>query len=61
MNDARQIDREVLSNYTAYLRGLVEHSHLAISTAQNRLSSFNRTMAALRGDQYMKVPSPAKS
>lgn len=61
VNDARQIDREVLSNYAAYLRGLVEHGHLAISTAQNRLSSVNRTMAALRGDQYVKVPSPSKT
>lgn len=61
VNDARQIDREVLSNYAAYLRGLVEHSDLAISTAQNRLSSVNRTMAALRGDQYVKVPSPSKA
>ncbi|MGI4837308.1 MAG: integrase domain-containing protein [Janthinobacterium lividum] len=61
VNDARQIDREVLSNYAAYLRDLVEHGHLAISTAQNRLSSVNRTMAALRGDQYVKVPSPSKA
>jgi len=61
VNDARQIDREVLSNYAAYLRGLVEHRHLAISTAQNRLSSVNRTMAALRGDQYVKLPSPSKA
>ncbi|MBF8779987.1 integrase domain-containing protein [Pseudomonas fulva] len=61
VNDARQIDREVLSNYAAYLRGLVEHSGLAISTAQNRLSSVNRTMAALRGDQYVKLPSPSKA
>lgn len=59
VNDARQIDREVLSNYAAYLRGLVEHGDLAISTAQNRLSSVNRTMAALRGDQYVKVPIPS--
>jgi hypothetical protein len=61
INDARQIDREVLSNYAAYLRGLAEHGNLAISTAQNRLSSVNRTMAALRGDQYVKVPSPSKA
>ena len=61
VNDARQIDREVLSNYAEYLRGLVEHSDLAISTAQNRLSSVNRTMAALRGDQYVKLPSPSKA
>ncbi len=61
VNDAQQIDREVLSNYAAYLRDLVEHGHLAISTVQNRLSSVNRTMAALRGDQYVKVPSPSKA
>ncbi|WP_207865154.1 integrase domain-containing protein [Pseudomonas sp. 58(2021)] len=61
VNDARQIDREVLSDYAAYLRGLVEHDDLAISTAQNRLSSVNRTMAALRGDQYVKLPSPSKA
>lgn len=61
VNDARQIDREVLSDYAAYLRGLVEHDDLAISTAQNRLSSVNRTMAALRGDQYVKLPSPSKT
>jgi integrase len=61
VNDGRQIDREVLSNYAAYLRGLVERGDLAISTAQNRLSSVNRTMAALRGDQYVKLPSPSKA
>ncbi|WP_338742995.1 integrase domain-containing protein [Pseudomonas sp. KK18] len=61
VNDARQINCQVLSNYAAYLRGLVEHGNLAISTAQNRLSSVNRTMAALRGDRYVKVPSPSKA
>ncbi|WP_236188755.1 integrase domain-containing protein [Pseudomonas pharyngis] len=61
VNDARQIDREVLSDYAAYLRGLVEHGDIAISTAQNRLSSVNTTMAALRGDQYVKLPSPSKT
>jgi hypothetical protein len=60
-NDARQIERQTLSEYAAYLRGLVEHGDLAISTAQNRLSSVNRTMAALRGDPYVKVPSPSKA
>lgn len=61
VNDARQINRDMLSNYAAYLRSLVEQGDLAISTAQNRLSSVNRTMAALRGDQYVKVPSPSKA
>lgn len=61
INDARQIDRKVLTDYAAYLRDAVECGSLAISTAQNRLSSVNRTMAALRGDQCVKLPSPSKA
>lgn len=61
LNDARQIDRQIFSDYAAHLRHLVERGDLAIATAQNRLSSVNRTMAALRGDQYVKVPSPSKA
>jgi integrase len=61
INDARQIDRKVLADYAAYLRDLVEHGDLAVSTAQNRLSSVNRTMAALRGDQHVKLSSPSKA
>ena len=48
-------------DYAAYLRDAVECGSLAISTAQNRLSSVNRTMAALRGDQCVKLPSPSKA
>lgn len=61
INDARQVDRKVLANYAAYLRDLVGRGDLAISTAQNRLSSVNRTMAALRGDECVKLPSPSKA
>ena len=61
INDARQIDRKVLANYAAYLREVVGCGDLAVSTAQNRLSSVNRTMAALRGDQCVKLPSPSKA
>ncbi|WP_394206963.1 integrase domain-containing protein [Pseudomonas putida] len=61
INDARQIDRKVLADYAAYLRDAVECGSLAFSTAQNRLSSVNRTMAALRGDQCVKLPSPSKA
>lgn len=61
INDARQIYRCVLADYAAYLRDVVRRGDLAISTAQNRLSSVNRTMAALRGDQYVKLPSPSKA
>ncbi|NBK37499.1 integrase [Pseudomonas soli] len=61
INDARQIDREVLADYAAYLRDVVRRGDLTVRTAQNRLSSVNRTMAALRGDQYVKLPSPSKA
>ncbi|VVM63686.1 integrase domain-containing protein [Pseudomonas fluorescens] len=60
-NDARQIDRQTLIDYAKYLRSQVEQGELAIATAQNRLSSVNRTMAALRGDRYVKVASPSKA
>lgn len=43
------------------MRDMVKRGDLAVSTAQNRLSSVNRTMAALRGDQYVKLPSPSKA
>ncbi|MFK0343312.1 integrase domain-containing protein [Pseudomonas asiatica] len=61
INDARQIDRRVLADYAAYLRDMVVRGDIAVSTAQNRLSSVNRTMAALRGDQCVKLPSPSKA
>ncbi len=61
INDARQIDRKVLADYAAYLRDVVRRGDLAASTAQNWLSSVNRTMAALRGDPYVKLPSPNKA
>ena len=61
INDARQIDRKVLADYAAYLSDGVRRGDLADSTAQNRLSSVNRTMAALRGDQYVKLLSPSKA
>lgn len=60
-NDARQINWQTLLDYARHLRQQVEQGELAIATAQNRLSSVNRTMAALRGDQYVKAPSPSKA
>jgi integrase len=50
-----------LLDYAGHLREQFEQGELAIATAQNRLSSVNRTMAALRGDQYVKVASPSKA
>ena len=61
LNDARQINWQTLLDYAGHLRQQVERGELAIATAQNRLSSVNRTMAALRGDQYVKAPSPSKA
>ena len=61
LNDARQIDRQTLMNYASHLRNQVELGALAIATAQSRLSSVNRTLEALRGDQVVRVPSPSKA
>lgn len=61
LNDARQVDREILMRYAAYMRQQVDQGNVGIATAQNRLSSVNRTMAALRGDQYVKIPSPSNA
>ena len=61
LNDARQIDREILMRYAVHVREQVDQGNVGIATAQNRLSSVNRTMAALRGDQYVKIPSPSKA
>ena len=60
-NDARKIDRQTLLDYAGHLRQQAEGGAIGIATAQNRLSSVNRTMAALRGDPYVKVPSPSKA
>ncbi|MET3715417.1 integrase domain-containing protein [Pseudomonas sp. PvP001] len=61
VNDARQIDREMLMRYAVHVREQVDQGNVGIATAQNRLSSVNRTLDALRGDQYVKIPSPSKA
>ena len=60
-NDARQIDRRTLQDYAAYLRQQIQQGELCIATAQNRLSSVNRTLAALRGDQDVRIVSPSQA
>jgi len=60
-NDARQIDRGTLQDYAAYLRQQIQQGELCIATAQNRLSSVNRTLAALRGDQDVRIASPSQA
>ncbi|MCF5023868.1 integrase domain-containing protein [Pseudomonas lurida] len=60
-NDARQIDRRTLQDYAVYLRQQIQQGELCIATAQNRLSSVNRTLAALRGDQDVRIASPSQA
>lgn len=60
-NDARQIDRQTLHEYAAYLRQQIQQGELCIATAQNRLSSVNRTLAALRGDQDVRIANPSQA
>ena len=60
-NDARQIDRQTLQDYAAYLRQQIQQGELCIATAHNRLSSVNRTLAALRGDQDVRIASPSQA
>jgi len=60
-NDARQIDRQTLQDYAAYLRQQMQQGELCIATAQNRLSSVNRALAALRGDQDVRIVSPSQA
>lgn len=60
-NDAREIDRRTLRDYAAYLRQQIQQGELCIATAQNRLSSVNRTLTALRGDQDVRIASPSQA
>lgn len=60
-NDARQIERSTLQDYAAHLRQQIHQGELSIATAQNRLSSVNRTLAALRGDQDVRIASPSQA
>ncbi|WLG47872.1 integrase domain-containing protein [Pseudomonas sp. FP1740] len=56
-NDARQIDQRTLQDYAAYLRQQIQQGELCIA----RLSSVNRTLAALRGDQDVRIASPSQA
>jgi len=60
-NDARPIVRQTLNDYAAYLRQQIHQGNLCIATAQNRLSSANRTLAALRGNQDVRIISPSQA
>jgi len=58
-NYARLIDRQTLDDYAAYLRDQIQQGEICIATAHNRLSSANRTLAALRGDNAVRLASPS--
>ena len=60
LNDARQLNQALLLDYARHLSQAVTQGTLAISTAQNRLSTVNRTLEVLRGDQQVRIsPSAA--
>lgn len=61
VNVARHISLQIAADYAVYLCGQVERGEISASTALNRMSSFNQTMAALRGDPFVKVASPSKA
>jgi integrase len=49
-----------LLGYAAHLRKQIQQGEICIATAQNHLNGLNRTLAALRGDQCVKIASPSK-
>lgn len=52
---ARVDSREIAEAYAEHVQKRVEAGTLAVSTAQNRLSTVNTTFAALRGDRHVKL------
>jgi len=60
IRDLSQIDsRDLATAYAEHVQARVEAGTLAVSTAQNRLSTVNTTFAALRGDRHVKI-SPSQ-
>lgn len=47
--------RELATAYAKHVRAQVEAGDIAVSTAQNRISTVNTTFAALRGDRYVQI------
>ena len=62
IREARQINNPVLKRYADYLRARLEGEgkSLAVSTAQNRLSTCNRVLKALRGNNDIFI-KPAEA
>ncbi len=62
IREAHQVTRRVLEDYANYLRARLEGQGkaLAVSTAQNRLSTCNVVLKYLRGNEQVKI-NPAKA
>jgi len=58
IKDARAVTREMITTYGAYLAGQVESGAMAVTYAQNLLSSVNVVLETMRGDRQLRV-SPA--
>lgn len=48
-------NRDLATAYAEHVRAQVEAGDIAVSTAQNRISTVNTTFAALRGDRYVQI------
>lgn len=56
VRDLATVDnRELAIAYAEHIQAEVEKDQLAVTTAQNRISTVNTVFAALRGDRYVKV------
>lgn len=56
IRDLAKIDsREISEAYAEHIKAQVEAGDLAVSTAQNRISTVNRVFTALRGDGYVQL------
>lgn len=52
---AKHDSRELTTAYAEHIKALIEAGDIAISTAQNRISTVNVVFSALRGDHYVKL------
>lgn len=59
IRDARHVDQKVIEAYAGHLHARVAEETLSVSYAQNLLSTTNTTLEALRGDQEVRIESPA--
>lgn len=56
VRDLAKIDsRELATSYAEHVRAQVEDGNIAVSTAQNRISTLNTVFAALRGDRHVQI------